>query len=93
MGFDQKKFSEIKYAQLLVNKLNLKNIQNILSSKNMDHLLEKILYYYTMGEEKWKKSDIWPPLGHSMQRWLSIKNCYISIKKMSLNSVSWLDLL
>jgi putative CocE/NonD family hydrolase len=24
---------------------------------------EKILFYYTMGEEKWKSTNVWPPLG------------------------------
>ncbi|MFW9878140.1 MAG: CocE/NonD family hydrolase [Candidatus Thorarchaeota archaeon] len=30
---------------------------------------EKILYYYTMGEEKWKKSNIWPPKDIKWQKW------------------------
>ena len=30
---------------------------------------EKVLYYYTMGEEKWKKTEVWPPKGQTMQRW------------------------
>jgi putative CocE/NonD family hydrolase len=30
---------------------------------------EKALYYYTMGEEKWKKTSVWPPAGTKMQRW------------------------
>ena len=30
---------------------------------------EKTLYYYTMGEEKWKKTEIWPPFGHTMKRY------------------------
>ncbi len=35
---------------------------------------EKTLYYYTMGEERWKKSEIWPPLGHSVQKWYFQEN-------------------
>ncbi|MFX1445160.1 MAG: CocE/NonD family hydrolase, partial [Promethearchaeota archaeon] len=35
---------------------------------------EKILYYYTMGEERWKKSEIWPPLGQSSQMWYFQEN-------------------
>ncbi len=35
---------------------------------------EKILYYYTMGEEKWKKSHIWPPLGQDSQKWYLQEN-------------------
>lgn len=30
---------------------------------------EKALYYYTMGEETWKKTQTWPPKGQSMQPW------------------------
>jgi len=30
---------------------------------------EKILYYYTMGEEKWKKTATWPPKGQTMEKW------------------------
>jgi putative CocE/NonD family hydrolase len=30
---------------------------------------EKVLHYYTMGEEKWKTTSIWPPAGTEMQRW------------------------
>ncbi len=35
---------------------------------------EKTLYYYTMGEERWKKSEIWPPLGQTLQRWYLQEN-------------------
>jgi putative CocE/NonD family hydrolase len=30
---------------------------------------EKVLFYYTMGEERWHKTSIWPPEGVQMQRW------------------------
>jgi len=30
---------------------------------------EKVLFYYTMGEEKWKKTGVWPPEGTTTQRW------------------------
>jgi putative CocE/NonD family hydrolase len=29
---------------------------------------EKTLYYYTMGEEKWKATTVWPPSGSSTRR-------------------------
>ncbi len=29
----------------------------------------KTLFYYTMGEEDWKKTPVWPPEGTEMQRW------------------------
>ncbi len=46
-------------------------------NNNQSH--EKLLYYYTMGEEKWKKTDIWPPLRHEYSRWyFSSKNALIN---------------
>ncbi|MHA1147746.1 MAG: CocE/NonD family hydrolase [Promethearchaeota archaeon] len=30
---------------------------------------EKALYYYTMGEETWKKTTDWPPSGQIMEKW------------------------
>jgi len=30
---------------------------------------ERVLYYYTLGEERWKQTSIWPPQGTAMQRW------------------------
>ncbi len=42
---------------------------------------EKALYYYTMGEEKWKTTEIWPPLGQSMQRWYFSDNNSMSLSK------------
>lgn len=30
---------------------------------------EKVLYYYTMGEERWKKTAVWPPEGTSLECW------------------------
>lgn len=36
---------------------------------------EKVIYYYTMVEERWKKTETWPPTGCEMQSWyLSINN-------------------
>ena len=34
-----------------------------------NRLKERALYYYTAGEEAWKKTEIWPPQGVNMQRW------------------------
>ena len=34
-----------------------------------NRLKERALYYYTAGEETWKKTKTWPPLGVNMQRW------------------------
>jgi putative CocE/NonD family hydrolase len=30
---------------------------------------EKALYYYTLGEETWKKTSVWPPAGTQTRRW------------------------
>jgi putative CocE/NonD family hydrolase len=30
---------------------------------------EKVLFYYTMGEEAWKRTHTWPPEGTTIQRW------------------------
>jgi len=36
----------------------------------------KTLFYYTMGEDKWKKTYVWPPEGTKRQRfYLSENNC------------------
>jgi uncharacterized protein len=32
-------------------------------------LPDKLLHYYTIGEETWKSSPTWPPQGARMQRW------------------------
>ena len=39
--------------------------------KDVDNgvMTEKILIYYTVGEEKWKSTTVWPPAGNSIQRW------------------------
>jgi hypothetical protein len=30
---------------------------------------EKMLFYYTLGEEKWNATPVWPPEGTTLQRW------------------------
>ncbi len=42
---------------------------------------EKVLYYYTMGEERWKATGVWPPAGSAMQRWYFSKNNSLSQDK------------
>jgi putative CocE/NonD family hydrolase len=39
---------------------------------------EKVLVYYTMGEEKWKTTNAWPPLGSTTQRWYLSENNTLS---------------
>ncbi len=38
----------------------------------------KVLYYYTMVEEKWKKTNVWPPAGQKMKRWYLRENNSLS---------------
>jgi hypothetical protein len=45
----------------------------------------KSIYYYTMGEEQWKKSIIWPPEGHNLQKWY-LQEDNLLIKKEPQNS-------
>jgi len=40
----------------------LKDIENGVMS-------EKVLIYYTMGEEKWKSTNVWPPAGTTSAAW------------------------
>jgi putative CocE/NonD family hydrolase len=39
---------------------------------------EKALIYYTMGEEKWKTTNVWPPAGNTTQRWYLSENNALS---------------
>ncbi len=39
-----------------------------------DGIQGKTIYYYTLAEEKWKKSEIWPPKGHFYQKWYFSEN-------------------
>jgi putative CocE/NonD family hydrolase len=40
---------------------------------------EKALFYYTMGQEKWKKTAIWPPEGTTTQRWYLAEDNVLSL--------------
>ncbi len=39
---------------------------------------EKVLYYYTLGEETWKQTDVWPPRGTTTWRWYLAENRTLS---------------
>lgn len=39
---------------------------------------EKVLFYYTMGEEKWKRTEVWPPAGTRTQRWYLVEGHKLS---------------
>jgi len=40
---------------------------------------ERVLFYYTMGEERWKKTPVWPPEGTTSQRWYLAENKTLSL--------------
>ena len=44
---------------------------------------EKIIYYYTIGEEKWKKTTSWPPLGQKRKFWYLSENNELTDSKSS----------
>ncbi len=45
----------------------------------------KTLYYYTLAEENWKQSRVWPPKGHSYQKWYLSENFALTKKKPENN--------
>ncbi|HME54738.1 MAG TPA: CocE/NonD family hydrolase [Candidatus Lokiarchaeia archaeon] len=47
---------------------------------------EKIIYYYTMVEEKWKKTDTWPPANHEMQNWYLSTNHELTMNPSEENT-------
>jgi putative CocE/NonD family hydrolase len=46
----------------------------------------KVIYYYTLAEEKWKKSDVWPPVGHTYQKWYLSENHMLTREKPEKSS-------
>jgi hypothetical protein len=49
----------------------LKDIEN-------SAMTQKALVYYTLGEERWKTTNVWPPLGSTLQRWYLAANNSLS---------------
>jgi putative CocE/NonD family hydrolase len=41
---------------------------------------EKLFYYFTIGEEKWKVTNTWPVAGTEMQRWYCNENNSLTAK-------------
>lgn len=54
----------------------LKNVENGVQN-------EKLLYYYTMGEEEWKVTDVWPPQGANIETWYFKEHNQLSTDKPS----------
>jgi putative CocE/NonD family hydrolase len=44
----------------------------------------KTLYYYTLVEEKWKKTMIWPPMGHEYKKMYFSENFSLSNQKQEI---------
>jgi putative CocE/NonD family hydrolase len=49
---------------------------------------EKVLFYYTMGEEKWKETSVWPPEGTATRRWYLAEDNVLSPDKPEAESGS-----
>lgn len=47
---------------------------------------EKILFYYTMGEERWKATRVWPVAGTKTERWYMDANNLLSRSAPALNA-------
>lgn len=35
---------------------------------------QRVLHYFNLGEEQWKSTEVWPPIGSTMQRWYLREN-------------------
>ncbi len=53
-----------------------------------DAMSENVLIYYTVGEEKWKSTTVWPPAGSTIQRWYMAENNSLSPKPPPADSDS-----
>ncbi len=47
---------------------------------------EKLFYYFTIGEEKWKVTNTWPVAGTEMQRWYCNENNSLTATSPAANS-------
>ena len=58
------------------------------SSNNLTLKTERTIYYYTAGAKCWRKTQVWPPAGISMQRWFLNDQNILSIKEPSEKNAS-----
>jgi len=49
-------------------------------------LSDKVLFYFTMGEEKWKKTTVWPPEGITTRRWYLAQDGMLSQEPPTVES-------
>ena len=47
---------------------------------------EKVLYYFTLGVEKWQKTAVWPPEGTQTQRWYMEENGKLSTDEPTIDN-------
>jgi len=66
--FDHRKKSFTEDMTLHFNEW-LRFLDPYLKGEEADIPVDKVVHYYTLGEETWKQSKIWPPEGTQMQRW------------------------
>lgn len=56
----------------------LRFFDHYLKDGNDGVLPEKVFIFYTLGEEKWKTTKVWPPAGSTTQRWYMAANYTLS---------------
>jgi len=56
----------------------LRFLDYYLKDKEDSGMPEKVLIYYTLGEEKWKTTRVWPPERNTTQRWYLAANNTLS---------------
>jgi len=42
---------------------------------------ERVLFYYTLGEERWKQTEVWPPRGATTWRWYLTDNRALTLDR------------
>ncbi len=53
---------------------SLRFLNHYLNGTTEELLSHKVLFYFTLGEEKWKATSVWPPAGTTSQRWYLTEN-------------------
>jgi putative CocE/NonD family hydrolase len=59
---------------------SLRFLDHHLMGMHDEGLTDKVLFYFTMGEERWKATTVWPPTGTATQRWYLAEGGMLSQK-------------
>ena len=51
-----------------------------------EHISDRILFYFTLGEERWKTATVWPPAGTTTQRWYLAEDGMLSLEAPAAES-------